>query len=322
MVRRSGFTLIELLVVIAIIAILIGLLVPAVQKVRDSAARAQCQNNLKQIALAAHAYHDTYKKLPPGYLGQYPNLNSGPTRGVQNLGVLAQILPYIEQGNVYKLMTAATSAQYFRTDVVAPYWLDNPSMVSLAFTQIPIFLCPSDDPENAQGGVVTRMYMWFDASNPSAPLALTAFGIDPSNAATIGKTSYLGVAGYFGQVYTPLQGIFANRSGTKLTGIRDGTSNTLMFGEVIGGPSPGENRLCYTWIGPGCLPTAWGVPAEGQEGWWTFGSQHTGIVQFAFGDGSVRSLRRGLTAGQDYATYVYLSAANDGQPTDFDSVGM
>jgi prepilin-type N-terminal cleavage/methylation domain-containing protein/prepilin-type processing-associated H-X9-DG protein len=129
--RLSAFTLIELLVVIAIIAILIALLVPAVQKVREAAARSQCQNNLEQIMLGAHNYHDTRKSFPPGYCSK---------AGFGTGTIFYQILPFIEQPAIYKLgdVPAATNP---RPDA---YVGNFASLATPAANTINIYLCPSD----------------------------------------------------------------------------------------------------------------------------------------------------------------------------------
>jgi prepilin-type N-terminal cleavage/methylation domain-containing protein len=145
-VRRSGFTLIELLVVIAIIAILIALLVPAVQKVREAAARAECQNNLKQIALAVHNFHDSFQKMPS--IGDWDVIfrgNSYPARnngggltspdGVQG-SWLVHLLPYLEQAGLFKQFYTA-AALTNTTDGFSAY-------DALTTVQVPMFICPAD----------------------------------------------------------------------------------------------------------------------------------------------------------------------------------
>src|SRR5438128_8237330 len=125
---RTAFTLIELLVVIAIIAILIALLVPAVQKVREAAARTQCLNNLKQIGLALHSYHDVRRRLPPGGVSQITT--PAPPSSEAGLSWQVLILPYIEQGNLSAKFDPTLG---FRSTINWP----------LGLIQVPIYFCPS-----------------------------------------------------------------------------------------------------------------------------------------------------------------------------------
>src|SRR5690349_9402026 len=166
---RPGFTLIELLVVIAIIAVLIGLLLPAVQKVREAAQRSRCQNNLKQIALAAHNYQSAFGVLPPGWLGPRTppgyNYTGAELANASNYGVLALLLPYLEQESIYRQLTRAKTPD--APDLNPPAWFDVNPDFSLAFNRIATFICPSDE---VSGAVDTYNGPMICLAMPSATL--------------------------------------------------------------------------------------------------------------------------------------------------------
>jgi prepilin-type N-terminal cleavage/methylation domain-containing protein len=159
--ERRGFTLIELLVVIAIIAVLIGLLLPAVQKVREAANRVKCKNNLKQLGLAAHQYHDDHHHLPPG-IGYTPLAQSG-VWGHH----FFHLLPYLEQDNLYRL---ALGPVQLTTGPITIYWPGNNSVYSQS---VPTFLCPSG-PSVGPGGVVTVNGISWGASSYAANSQVSA----------------------------------------------------------------------------------------------------------------------------------------------------
>ncbi|MCI0683834.1 MAG: DUF1559 domain-containing protein [Gemmataceae bacterium] len=314
--RHAGFTLIELLVVIAIIAILIALLVPAVQKVREAAARTQCQNNLKQIALAAVNYESANKVLPPGYLGPlsppYPQSSS---IGNQMVGVLAYLLPYVEQDAVYKNMLNGMPADYL--DIRKSYgswWSYNPTW-GAANTRIPTFLCPSAVEQPTIGSLFSTH--WLNPPN----LTLSGYYFSATSYPTLGKTNYLGVAGYFGSCAPPYDGIYYNRSRLSMAMVTslDGSSNTLAFGEVLGDrESGGPHQYTYCWMAAP-LPTAWGLPTYPNSGWHHFSSRHP-TVQFAFGDGSVRGVQKVGGSGAGRNTFIYISGLKDGVVADASSI--
>lgn len=211
---RSGFTLIELLVVIAIIAILIGLLLPAVQKVREAAARTQCSNNLKQMGLALHNYHDTHGSLPQGHRPYAnPGTSTAPYEG--SWSWMAYITAYIEQGNLYnqaKAYAASLNPWY------SWYAWSNPACSQI----LKIYICPAD----------SRGVQRYPAIPPYVvDQALTCY------LGNSGRTSTSLDGVLFGWVSGPVSG-----SQVKFVEILDGTSNTLMVGE-----RPPNSNLEYGW---------------------------------------------------------------------------
>jgi prepilin-type N-terminal cleavage/methylation domain-containing protein/prepilin-type processing-associated H-X9-DG protein len=302
--RRSGFTLIELLVVIAIIAILIGLLLPAVQKVREAAARMQCQNHMKQVGLALHNYHDTMGHFPAGQpLGysasNWYTVNAAP-RDFNRSNWAGQILPYIEQAALYQQLETFLQAPTTHT-------LNGP----FARTVINTLVCPSDPngPKMSSQGFHIS-YLVCHGSSFATP------STDPRGLA--------------------LNGIFFGESRVRMSGIPDGTSNTLMLSEILQGSDAnagghdvrgrmwntihagttlstiyppnstvGDNVQGYC----GALPQ---VPCGAQSQLNAFviaRSRHTGGVNASMADGSVRFVSNSVNA----AAWQWTGGRDDGQ---------
>jgi prepilin-type N-terminal cleavage/methylation domain-containing protein len=308
--KRRGFTLIELLVVMAIIAVLVGLLLPAVQKVRSAAARMSCSNNLKQLGLAAHNYQSTHGKLPPGVLG-FPSptpsnqLNLG---GYQHVSCLALLLPYLEQENLFRLMK--TGGTFNPTKSAGTPWWGNGSLWNAANTKIKIFECPADNPYSNTTGVFAANAVYCGGGG-SCGMTAWYFG---GNQPNLGRTNYVGCAGGLGVTnssgWNTYQGIFVSQLDRTIVNVTvaDGTANTLMFGETLGGRCSGNRDFAYAWMGMGQLPTAWGLTYNCQ--WYTYGARHSGIIQFCFGDGSVR----GVNVNSSGTDYRRASGYQDGLP--------
>ena len=316
--RRSAFTLIELLVVIAIIAILIGLLLPAVQKVREAAARSKCQNHLKQIALAAHNYQSTFGVLPPGVLANAQKIVFPADQSTAAwLSDFALLLPYLEQDPLYRSMKINGSID----KPVGPAWFNVPENYRAAMAHIETFICPSDSPYdiygNAQGRIFSRIYA---ATQTGAPVIAAGFNnVSFYGTDQPGLTSYLGVAGNAGLTgettgnnWDQWVGVFNANSKVSLVDVTaaDGTSNVFMFGEVWGyilgmtngAPDPTLDTA-YAWVGVGLTWNNFGLPSTPRT--YTFGSRHTGVVNFASCDGAVRVLRSPTTSpGDPYNAYI------------------
>ena len=347
--QRGGFTLIELLVVIAIIAVLIGLLLPAVQKVREAAARSTCQNNLKQIGLAVHNYESARGGFPA--FCNSKNGGRAPTipQGENRASALVTILPYIEQETVLKQFDLTKDVKH-------------PTNAALLANTFKIYQCPSTPGSsrmvNVPSGTTGVKYV-----NTIVPGTNPSYG---GGTYSYSETTYTTAQEYnlFSADYAPIVQVSDSGSGvvglgmvpgmtvppspqrmpagamiqnaiTPIVGIADGTSNTVLFGELAGRPdlysgskktgdvntiTPASKRFDYNWtsgdfeikvkgnkpdgtnLAAGDTPKMINATNNG-DGAYSF---HTGGANFVFGDGSVRFLRDNITAAQMVA-YVTSS---------------
>lgn len=308
--RRAAFTLIELLVVIAIIAALIGLLLPAVQKVREAAARTKCQNNLKQLALAAHNFHDNYQFLPFARGGG----------ALRQSTWAALVLPFIEQGPLWSLFTNPSingSTYAMETQGALPQVTlhhlarDQFKATGALKTQVPVFICPARRPQATISDTLDG------SGNINPTTGAYTEGITSDYAVNLGSgiTTEERDKGAF---------LFSDSTrGLAFDKFSDGLSNTFLFGEKqVQAGQFGKGWSDFTvysgrkaassgrHAGP-AFPLALGPndPVPGETG--PFGSVHTGIVLFAFGDGRVQSLRVSTPVN----VLGYLADRNDGQVT-------
>jgi prepilin-type N-terminal cleavage/methylation domain-containing protein/prepilin-type processing-associated H-X9-DG protein len=310
---RPAFTLIELLVVIAIIAILIGLLLPAVQRVRAAAARAKCSNNLKQLGLATHNYHDSNNALPNGD----PDVGSNGTWQML-------VLEYLEQG------TMGQAYQNFgmSNGTGTPSYSSTPNVENVTSHRLTILTCPSDP-------------------NSQAPFPITINGVGyritaHNYAANYGNTTrkratpYPGTGGVvFGGA--PFNSGYNGNITVRLTDFGDGTSTTLLFAEVLNGINTAGDAITdlrgFSWWGPGgCFTTYYppdspspdilefaaycnNLPNQnlpcvvGTDYIFTARSQHSGGVNTVMGDGSVKF----ITDDVDINTWRALGTTNGGE---------
>lgn len=335
----KGFTLVELLVVIAIIGILIGMLLPAVQAVREAARRIQCANNVKQFALGAHNFESAHQHFPPGRLGYDStgtifdsfgrgNMGTGASTGLvlatEGASVFVTLLPFIEQANAYDLINLNEVPIWSANTSWAP--VSNPIVAASIATiseQLPVYVCPSDNLEPTCQG----------SHGVDIEPATGSYAGSMGNAAPgIGnEKKYIGATG--GGRPNQANGVFLYVQGIGIGEITDGTTNTILFGETQEGHRSGQSNIWSNGnrftssMRSTSTPLNFPLDPNGSDGLvfsgsvsgaaggrcnGGFGSFHTGGANFGFGDGSVNFISESV----DTIVYSAIGTRSGGEVTD------
>ena len=310
MARRRGFTLIELLVVIAIIAILIALLLPAVQQAREAARRTQCKNNLKQLGLSLHNYHDVFSTLPPSAIGRCGNPNL-------NASGLVGLLPYIDQAPLYNLFNFNGATFTYEFSGCDSGTLETPAgdpttngNLALVQNKLEAFLCPSD--ANGYFTPSTACY-GISSTNP------TGKGGARTNYDYVTNSTYNSCDDWTNQALSGKL-MFGDNSACRLTDVKDGTSNTVAMCETTRSVANGNSTawgyrghvMVGIWLwGYNLNQWAAGGATSGRLASWAYpGSVHVGGCHILMGDGAVRFLSENV----DSSTRSRISYMADGNP--------
>lgn len=328
--RRLAFTLIELLVVIAIIAILIGLLLPAVQKVREAAARAKCTNNLKQMGIAVHSYHDQFGELPAGQLAN--NALGNPSN--DRLSGWVAVAPFMEQQNLYQL--AETEGFNER-----PWQAGNNAAWG---RQVNEWLCPSDvDNRVGSRGNINYMFCWGDSVNQTQGNTRGMFGRNNASITTLigisdgtsntlmlserkrsGNDNLHRTRRDLGTITTPAECLATYNVGTKSYSGSNTAWAGLRWADGLRSFTGFTTNLPPN--SPSCTETTW----DGSNGIFPVTSNHTGGVNVAMGDASVRFVResvgsgnastsaRGLSGPSPFGVWGAMGTKNGGETVSLD----
>ena len=322
---RSGFTLVELLVVIAIIGILIALLLPAVQAAREAARRSQCSNNLKQLSLGLHNYHDTFKSFPPTLVRA--TSSSTTWNNVNSWGWSALILPFVEQGALYDQIDPTRN----QLDLLAASLLSGTSLGVLS-QPVAAFRCPSDVGPAANSS--RDRFPWGTAGNTGRPATSNYVASVDTWRINDSSTTYPICSA--GQNQSKSLGLFRDNIGLRMRDITDGTSNVIALGErrwllkmdngniytagaanLFGVRRRNSAAQMADQGAGGCYGINLSLNAAGSSKQMGYSSEHPGGAQFGLADGSVRFI--GETINHDTGTDG-TSCAEDATLCDVDTV--